>query len=525
MAAELPPGEPSFWLRRVWWRRVASTSLGVWVATAFAFASTVVAARALGPTEYGAVALALAAALVVQSLLDITLEEGMVHHGFQALEAGDVRGVRALVRVGVCIDLAIGLAVSALIVALAEPIADLASAGRLDPTLMRLAGLFTLTTCMDGVTGAVLLLADRPDLRGWTMTAGNFARVVATVIAVKLGGPEALLVAYAAAAAVGAAIQAATAWHVGWRRWHGSPRPGDFRRWSRTLLPFGVHSSLSTTLISAGDTLVPVVLGRIAGTRAVGLFRVAQLPQTLAALVSAPARIVLFPEQSKLVAAGRVDELERSVWSWSKVGVAVTLPLAAGGMFLLPWLIPTVYGPGFQGAVTPAQILIGAAFVSFAFMWMKSLPAAIGRPHYRSLLAVISLMVGLPLTILLAPGHGAAGAAVGVSAAGITAAALHFVLVIRYFGERRGETSLAGTPCLGGHQPDDARYETVAVHFAAPGDSGRAWFVQERRCVDCGERLTRRVPAFLDENGRTPLESVSAPAGGAQPLDAAAAPA
>ena len=62
--ADLDPEQqaPSpFWKTRAWWRRAGWTAMAVYLATALAFLGTVVAARGLGPHEFGTVVLAVTA--------------------------------------------------------------------------------------------------------------------------------------------------------------------------------------------------------------------------------------------------------------------------------------------------------------------------------------------------------------------------------------------------------------------------------------------------------------------------------
>ena len=60
-----------------------------------------------------------------------------------------------------------------------------------------------------------------------------------------------------------------------------------------------IESSIATGVISLRTTLVPLVLGVVAGTTQVGLFRIAQTPQTGFAAASSPARLVLMTEQTR----------------------------------------------------------------------------------------------------------------------------------------------------------------------------------------------------------------------------------
>jgi len=432
--------------RRSFSHRVVSSSIALWGSTALAFVGTVVAARALGPSDYGKVALALATATLIATLLDLTLETGVVHHGSRALVNGDLAELRALVLGALLLDVAIGIAISGMVIVLAAPIAELASAGLLEPSLIQLAALATLGTTMDGTTGAVLMLAGRPELSAWATAATNLARLAAIVLAISVGTAEAVVAAYAAGTAVGGICRVLLAWRVGWRKWPAAGRPLEIKRWARRLAPFAVHSSLSTTLVSATDSLIQIVLGRASGTAAVALYRVARLPEMVGGLASAPVRLVMFPENARFVASGRINDLERLLYRWSAISLALAVPAAVAGWFVLPGLITALYGERFADAAGAARILLVAAVLLFGFPWMKTFAAVIGRPQIGSALAAVLLVVALPITAVYAE-HGQNAAAAGVSC-GVTAMTAGYLWVARrYF--RRHRTERAAHPMEG----------------------------------------------------------------------------
>ena len=84
------------------------------------------AARALGPDSYGAVVLALSVTAVAARFLDFTFGEAVVHHGHRALATGDISGLRALMRMSLMLDVAIGVAVAAILFLLSAPLAEIA---------------------------------------------------------------------------------------------------------------------------------------------------------------------------------------------------------------------------------------------------------------------------------------------------------------------------------------------------------------------------------------------------------------
>jgi len=72
---------------RLLWRRSA-TALGLYGSVALGFLASIVAARRLGPVDYGHFTLAIFAAGFFQVLLDLTVEEAMIKYGFRYTTTG-----------------------------------------------------------------------------------------------------------------------------------------------------------------------------------------------------------------------------------------------------------------------------------------------------------------------------------------------------------------------------------------------------------------------------------------------------
>jgi O-antigen/teichoic acid export membrane protein len=408
-------GGELFWTDRRWLKRLGQTSLVSWTSTALAFAATVVVARALGPFEYGGVVLALSTATLIASFLDLTLEDGVAHHGVRMLRDSRIGALGGLIRTSLRLDIAIGAVVAGAMIAAAAPLADLVSGGRLPADLLRLAALSILVSTADGTTGALLTIADRPDLRAWVLAGTNVVRLVGVALVIGTGGgASAVVVVYVTASAVGSASQAALAWWLGWRRWRLLPDAGGERVGLRGLSSFAVHTSLAKSLFSGRELLIPVLLGSLAGPAAVGLFRVALFPVFAAGLLSGPLRILLLAEQNKLHAAERYGQLWSSIRYHTIAAFVVGLPACAVGWFMLEWLLPAMYTSSYEEAVGTSRILLVAALFNLAFSWWKTLPAAIGRPQVSSRIGLASLLVMIAL--LAALGHlGHEGAAVAYS--------------------------------------------------------------------------------------------------------------
>jgi len=78
---------------RLLWRRSA-TAVGIYAAALLGFLGQLLAARALGPRDFGLLALVFASTGFFQSFLDLTVEEALIKYGFRystAQEWGKLR--------------------------------------------------------------------------------------------------------------------------------------------------------------------------------------------------------------------------------------------------------------------------------------------------------------------------------------------------------------------------------------------------------------------------------------------------
>jgi O-antigen/teichoic acid export membrane protein len=398
----------SFWLTRDWVTRAAKTSGATWAGAGLAVASSVVAARRLGVATYGRVVVAMAICAFIGAFVDISLEEGVVSLGARAIERGDMTQLWSILRTATGVDLAIGILVWVCLFIGAPHLAHLL--GQSTSTgLIRIASFTVLFSTINGTTGAVLVLAKHAHLYALSQVIAAASLLI--VILLAPSAAEAVLWAYVASAAIGGAVMVFFAVREARRAW-GRPSFDHAGSGTRQLVRFGIHSSITTSVGAATDSLVPLLVGSMQGPSAAALFSVAKLPLTVASLATAPVRAVFLPEQARLAARDDVEALRRSVTAYSKAGAALSLCGVAAGWFMLPWLIRSLYGSNYVDAATPARILLIAATIWVTLGWTKILPVAIGRPELRTrTLGVVSILI-LGGTIVLGGTPTAAATAV-----------------------------------------------------------------------------------------------------------------
>jgi O-antigen/teichoic acid export membrane protein len=189
---------------------------------------------------------------------------------------------------------------------------------------------------------------------------------------------------------------------------HAPVTLGDDRR---EILRFVVQSSVATGVISLRTSLVPVLLGIVAGPTSVGLFRVAQAPQSGLAAASSPIRLILLTEQTRDWERGERATVVRGVTRFSLAALGAMVVTVPPFLLLMPWLVETVFGAEYTGAVTAARIVLLSAAFQLVLGWTKSFPTSIGRPGLRILTHGIEGAVTLPLVLVLGSIWGVSGAA------------------------------------------------------------------------------------------------------------------
>jgi len=408
-------------------RRRSAAAAWIYAAVAFGIVGTIVAARSLGLEGFGVFATALAAVGFFQALLDLTVEESLTKYGFRYVAAEDWGRLRRLFRQMLLLKLVGGVLGTAFLVALA-PFADELFDAEGVGTALAAAALLPLVQSAENVGATTLLLHSRYDLRGAYQAGSAGLRLVAVAVGAQYGVAETL-----AAIVVAQLVSTATvsvAGVVALRRFPRVPAralgedvPG--------IRSFVVQSSLATGVISLRTTLVPVILGVVSSPTQVGLFRIAQTPQTGFAAASSPARLVLLTEQTRDWERGRRLDVLDGVRKYT-LGASALMLVAVPVFFLaMPWLVEVAFGEEYAGAVDAARIVLVAAAIQFAIGWTKSLPVTIGRPQLRIVTHGLETIAVVPLVAVLGTEWGATGAAAAVLVSTVVFAAAWAVALVR----------------------------------------------------------------------------------------------
>jgi len=406
-------------MRRLFVRR-SLTAVGIYASVVLGFLGTVVATQEFNSTRvFGDYATVIFATGFLQSLFDLTVEEALVKYGFRYSTRGDWGRFRRLFSSALRFKLA-GSLVGALGLVVFSQIAP----HRLEIPCLLAAGI-PLGQSLEGLAGSMLYLRGRYDIRSLLLTWSMALRLAGIAVGAHFGLAEAI--AGVLVAQVASTASVGVVGLLAFRRFPSAPsrQLGEERR---EIFSFILQSSAATGILSLRGGLAPLLLGAVTNTKQVGLFRVAQAPQSGFQALSAPARMILLTEQTRDWEKGRQSVVLRGVRRYSLVAAGVAVVAVPPLLVWIPDIIRHVNGPEYVGAASAARLLILAAAVQLVVGWTKSFPVTIGRPGLRVLTHGIETIVVLPLTLVFGSLWGAAGAA-GAVLVGMCAFAIVWAVV------------------------------------------------------------------------------------------------
>lgn len=345
-----------------------------------------------------------------QILLDLTVEESLTKYGFRYVASQDWGRLRRLFRQALLLKVVGGALATVLLVAVAPFAGDIFDEDGVQQALLA-AALLPLVQSSENVGATALLLHSRYDLRSVYQAGSAGLRLLAIILAAPYGPTEALIAIVVAQLISTAVISAAGV--VALRRFPSAP-PRPLGEDVPGIRSFVIQSSIATGVISTRTTLVPLVLGVVSGPTEVGLFSIAQTPQTGLAAASSPARLMLLTEQTRDWEKGERESVFAGIRSYTKWAGALMVVAVPVFFVAMPWLIRIVFGSEYDGAVAAARIVLVAAAIQFALGWTKSLPVTVGRPRLRIVTHGLETLVAIPLAAVLGAEWGVTGAAVAV---------------------------------------------------------------------------------------------------------------
>ncbi len=407
------------------WRLASSLTQG-----GVQFAVGILLARLLPPADFGLVALA----MVVTGLAALVADLGL---GPALVQRRDLTERHQ--RAAFTASLLLGAAIAGAVALLARPAAAVMHAPPLAGVLRALSLLFVV-----GAFGVVPRALLQRRLRARALFAislaaylGGYAGVVA-VLALRGFGAWSLVWGALVSALLDSVLALAVV--------RPPLRPLLARAELRELLGFGARASLNGVVNYGARNGDNVIVGRLLGPAALGLYgRAYNLMLLPLTYLGAATHAVLFPAFSE-VQDDRA-RMKRGYLLAVQLTALVAAPVMAGMAVAAPHLVRALYGPAWGGMVPALQVLCAAGLFRAVYHLAGSVTAAAGR-----LGAELRRQVVYALLVVVGGGVGSrwgvTGVAVGVSVAIVYMYVAMSALALEIVGATRREFLAAQAPGL-----------------------------------------------------------------------------
>lgn len=340
--------------------------------------TTAVLARLLTPEQFGVVGYATLAVSYLAVLKDLGLGSALIQRQEQVEEAADTVFT---------LNLLLGVVLTLLTLLVAPLVARYFREPMVTPILRVLAFSFVINAL--GAIHTVRLQRQLdfrrkavPDI-GRSLVKG----IVSIGLALTGFGVWALVIGQLAGSVAGVALS--------WFMFPWWPRLRFATHLVRQMMNFGLTVIGTDGLTIVNDTLDYLIVGRVLGSAALGIYTLAyRLPELLVFNLLWVLSSVIYPAYSSVQAETAV--LEQAFWTTTRYIELVIVPLCLGLMLAADPLVRVVFGERWLDAIPVMRLLALYALVRSIGYHIGDIYKATGRPDILLKLGIVSLLVLLP---------------------------------------------------------------------------------------------------------------------------------
>jgi O-antigen/teichoic acid export membrane protein len=191
----------------------------------------------------------------------------------------------------------------------------------------------------------------------------------------------------------------------------------------RELTSFSVFMAIIDWANKLNYSIDAIVIGIMLGTGAVAVWSVGQRLAEATQRLTNQLNEVIFPTIVDHSASSRIDELRRILLAGTRLSLATVVPIAGVLMLMGRPLIHAWVGPDFEGSVIVVQLLAVIVVVRVGNATASTLLKGADRHRLVAAVNIITAIVNVAFSIVLARSFGLAGVAIGtlipISAAAI----------------------------------------------------------------------------------------------------------
>jgi O-antigen/teichoic acid export membrane protein len=408
----------------------------------------VVTARALGPTQYGMLALTYSYTRAIERIVSFQSWQPLIKYGAELQGQEHHDDYRSLLKFGLVVDMtaaAIAYLVSIGLALLFGPMIGIGDEALRQVLIYSTALLFSI----NGLPTAVLRLAGRFRLVAYGTLFGGALRLVLCTIGLLMGADLLYFVlVWTVTQIIGALSLLLLAFlelrRQGVRQLARARLRGVNKRFSG-LAAFTLGSNLELTIRSSANELDTLLVGMLASPTAAGLYHIAKRFGRLVLQCGVQVQAVLYPDVARLWARRSIGEFRSTI-----LQMEILLMLFGGTLVVLTVLCihPLLYwtaGPAFAAAAPLAIVQMLAVAMLLSGGAVRTALLAMGRQPRVLMIVLVATAVFQIVALCLIPWIGAMGANLAHVAMAITML-VGLVYIYRREIAQHGEISIRSEP-------------------------------------------------------------------------------
>ncbi|WP_150290554.1 lipopolysaccharide biosynthesis protein [Sphingobium estronivorans] len=357
--------------------RVANSALMLWslnmAMRGLQLVTLAILARALMPADFGVVAIATTIMIILEAMTNVEVGNALVR----------TRGLDdSHLSTAFTLNFLRGLAMAALLAAVASPLARFMNAPGLDAILYAL----TITTILNGLHNPYFMLYSRNlDFKKDSQRRA-FATLAGSIISIGLAF---LLRSYWALVA-GNIAQALVNLLLSYWRVPGRPRLSLTHY--REMLGFGVWLLVQNLFLQLALRIEIFFIGKVMDTKTVGAYTVGNQINSMATGDVIPTLTrAMFPAFA--IMNNDPDRLRRNYAQVQAAGLAIALPIGFTMALLAKPMIYLLFGPGWELAIPVVQFMAPVFALQTVGAGVEALAMALGRVRMLAARSVIYMVL------------------------------------------------------------------------------------------------------------------------------------
>jgi len=394
--------------------------VGTLVTVICGFAYTVLLARYLGSSQFGAIALSIGVSTLFMQLFHTNMRDFVVRYMSIGIERKEEDTLGCIATIGIATNIATMSLFYLVFFAVAAPIAGLYGQPHEFGTVIAIAALTPVFQfgLPDALTGVLRALNHVRDL-ALIMSAASIARLVASWMALEFfgAGIVGVLLVSSISLAAGCLVYLATVIFRLRKCGTGGPSIAGAREFLERHRPMKfVRRNYFINLLSLPTKeLDTVVLGAFATLEGVGVYRMAKNFMNAVWAVADPLHLVIYPELARLWHSDSRRQVFHFIRKISVGLVLLALAIIVVSYPVVPYIIEVLVGAGFEESPTLFMIMVLSIIVWMPLCWIHPLFLASGRNDLSLRAAAIHSVVSSAIFFTLGYTGGTTGIAIAYS--------------------------------------------------------------------------------------------------------------